>query len=48
MLNAASTLGNLFASTPEFVRPPIDWHAVAPELCLLGGGAIITLVEVIW
>ena len=48
MLNAASTLGNLLASTPEFVRPPIDWHAVAPELCLLGGGAIITLVDVIW
>ncbi len=48
MLNAASALGNLLASTPEFVRPPIDWHAVAPELCLLGGGAIITLVDVIW
>ena len=48
MLNAASVLGNLLASTPEFVRPPIDWHAVAPELCLLGGGAIITLVDVIW
>ena len=48
MLNAASVLGNLLASTPEFVRPPIDWHAVAPELCLLGGGAMITLIDVIW
>ena len=48
MLNVASVLGNVLASTPEFVRPPIDWHAVAPELCLLGGGAIITLVDVIW
>ena len=36
MLITASTFGNLFASTPEFIRPPIDWHAVAPELCLLG------------
>ena len=48
MLITASTFGNLHASTSEFIRPPIDWHAVAPELCLLGGGAMITLIDVIW
>ena len=48
MLFTASTFGNLLASTSEFIRPPIDWHAVAPELCLLGGGAMITLIDVIW
>ncbi len=31
-----------------FVRPHIDWHAVAPELVLLGAGALITLVDLIW
>ncbi|OUV77763.1 MAG: NADH-quinone oxidoreductase subunit N [Acidimicrobiaceae bacterium TMED130] len=48
MLITASIFGNLLASTSEFIRPPIDWHAVAPELCLLGGGAMITLIDVIW
>jgi NADH-quinone oxidoreductase subunit N len=31
-----------------FVRPFIDWHAVAPELTFLAVGAILTLVDVIW
>ena len=30
-----------------FVRPDIDWHAVAPELTLLAVGAIITLVDIV-
>ena len=32
----------------EFVRPHIDWHAVAPELVLLGVGALLTLMDIIW
>jgi NADH-quinone oxidoreductase subunit N len=32
----------------EFVRPHIDWHAVAPELVLLGVGAVLTLLDIIW
>jgi len=48
MLDLLSSLIGFFATTAEFNRPPIDWHAVAPELCLLGGGAIITLTDVIW
>ncbi len=31
-----------------FERPPIDWHAIAPELTLLGFGALLTLVDVVW
>ncbi len=31
-----------------FERPDIDWHAVAPELVLLGAGALITLIDLIW
>ena len=30
-----------------FVRPPIDWHAAAPELLLLLTGAIITIVDLV-
>ncbi len=48
MLDLLSSLIGFFATTAEFNRPPIDWHAVAPELCLLGGGATITLIDVIW
>ncbi|MEM9034170.1 MAG: NADH-quinone oxidoreductase subunit N [Actinomycetota bacterium] len=32
----------------EFVRPPIDWHALAPELTLLVVGALLTLADIIW
>ncbi len=32
----------------EFIRPPIDWHAAAPELTLLAFGAFITLVDIVW
>ncbi len=31
-----------------FNRPDIDWHAAAPELLLLAGGAIVTIVDLIW
>lgn len=30
-----------------FYRPPIDWHAAAPELILLGFGALVTLIDII-
>lgn len=32
----------------EFNRPDINWHAVAPELILLGWGALVTIIDVIW
>lgn len=32
---------------PEFVRPHIDWHAFAPELILVGWGALVTIVDLI-
>ncbi len=38
----------LLAATGDFVRPPIDWHAAAPELTLLGFGALVTLVDIVW
>jgi NADH-quinone oxidoreductase subunit N len=31
-----------------FTRPPLDWHALAPELTLLVVGTILTLVDIIW
>jgi len=31
----------------EFVRPHIDWHAFAPELILVGWGALVTIVDLI-
>ena len=38
----------LAQSAGEFVRPPIDWHAAAPELTLLAAGAVLTLMDIIW
>ncbi|MEM7341564.1 MAG: NADH-quinone oxidoreductase subunit N [Actinomycetota bacterium] len=35
------------AEVVPFVRPPIDWHAFAPELVLLGWGALVTLIDII-
>jgi len=48
MLAALSPIIGLLAQIPEFVRPPIDWHALAPELTLLAVGAIVTLVDVVF
>ncbi|MGI9604195.1 MAG: NADH-quinone oxidoreductase subunit N, partial [Acidimicrobiales bacterium] len=41
---------DLLAQLPQapFDRPPIDWHALAPELVLLGFGALVTLIDVIF
>jgi NADH-quinone oxidoreductase subunit N len=47
-MDMMSSFFGLLASAGTFDRPPIDWHAVAPELCLLGGGALLTLMDVIW
>jgi NADH-quinone oxidoreductase subunit N len=30
-----------------FERPPIDWHAFAPELVLLAAGALVTIVDIV-
>jgi len=32
----------------DFVRPDIDWHAAAPELTLLGFGALVTMIDIVW
>ena len=39
---------SLLAQVAPFERPAIDWHAVAPELILLGFGAMLTLIDAIW
>ncbi len=31
----------------EFNRPAIDWHAFAPELIVLGWGALVTIVDLV-
>jgi NADH-quinone oxidoreductase subunit N len=36
------------AQEVDFVRPAIDWHAVAPELTLLAFGAIVTVMDIVW
>lgn len=48
LLAALSPILGLIAQVPEFVRPSIDWHALAPELTLLAVGAIVTLIDVIF
>ncbi|MEM7272647.1 MAG: NADH-quinone oxidoreductase subunit N [Actinomycetota bacterium] len=37
----------LAQETVEFVRPHIDWHAFAPELILLGWGALVTIIDLV-
>ena len=39
---------NLLAQVEPFERPAIDWHAVAPELVLLGFGALLTVLDVVF
>ncbi len=48
MIAALSPFLGFLAQVPDFVRPPIDWHALAPELTLLAVGAIITLIDVVF
>ncbi len=38
---------SLFAAA-EFSRPAIDWHAISPELTLLGVGVLITLLDILF
>ncbi len=42
----SGTIATLLAT--EIERPSIDWHAIAPELVLLGGGALVTVIDLIW
>ncbi|MCY4458653.1 MAG: NADH-quinone oxidoreductase subunit N, partial [Acidimicrobiaceae bacterium] len=37
-----------FLAVTDFNRPAIDWHAAAPELTLLGFGALITMIDIGW
>ena len=41
-------LSTVLAQASGFERPPIDWHAAAPELTLLGFGALLTTIDIIW
>ncbi len=38
----------LLAQVAQFERPPLDWHALAPEIILLSFGAILTLLDVVF
>lgn len=41
-------LATIATLAAEIERPSIDWHAIAPELVLLGGGALVTVIDLIW
>lgn len=38
----------ILAQVVPFERPAIDWHALAPELVLLGFGALLTLLDAVY
>ena len=40
------SLGSEVLAATDFVRPDLDWHALAPELTLLGVGALLTLMDI--
>ena len=48
MLAALTPVLGFLLQVGDFVRPPIDWHALAPELTLLAVGAIVTLIDVVF
>jgi len=41
---------DLIAQLPQesFDRPHIDWHALSPELVLLGVGALVTILDIVF
>lgn len=39
---------SLIEETGDFVRPAIDWHALSPELVLLGVGVLVTALDIIF
>jgi NADH-quinone oxidoreductase subunit N len=39
-------IASVLAAAPEFVRPHFDWHALAPELILVGTIVVCLLVDV--
>jgi NADH-quinone oxidoreductase subunit N len=43
-----AVLAALAQEVAEFDRPPIDWHAAAPELTLLAFGALLTMMDIGW
>ncbi len=47
LTSIAAQADSLLAEQAPFVRPAIDWHAVAPELVLLFTGALVTIVDLI-
>jgi len=47
MSHVVTLLAQADNSGLDFVRPAIDWHAVAPELLLVGLGAVVTLVDAV-
>jgi NADH-quinone oxidoreductase subunit N len=46
-MSVVAVTGQLITETVEFTRPHIDWHAFAPELILLGWGALVTIVDLV-
>ena len=47
MLASLAQLDTTVLAATEFIRPHLDWHALAPELTLLGVGAFLTLVDIV-
>ena len=47
MFAALTPVFGFLLQAGDFVRPAIDWHALAPELTLLAVGAIVTLIDVV-
>lgn len=41
-------MGSALPLVVAFERPPIDWHALAPEIVLLSFGALLTLIDIVF
>ena len=47
MTAALTPIVGFLAQFGDFTRPDLDWHALAPELTLLGVGAVVTMLDVV-
>ena len=48
MLSSLLAQASDAAQALDFDRPPIDWHAIAPELVLLGVVIVLVIIDVVY
>jgi NADH-quinone oxidoreductase subunit N len=45
LATAVATVGSLVQPTDEFIKPQVDWHALAPEIVVVGTLCLVLLAD---